>query len=280
MSFIPAQFVLGQISNAGFEVWNASAYPDPADWDNLNQKTYTTGVNTCLQGSPGSPGSFYLLLMTQNVPGKGIVPGKAVSGKIDTTTYLPVSGFAFTSRPAQLNYNMQYMPYSSTDPSSVGVWLTKWDTLTGTRDTIASGYTKYAAMAHSWFASYTMLNYYSGNNPDTACIVISSSDSIPMAGSYIYIDNLQFSGSVIGVIETSKTNAHFEIYPNPSTENIILTGDVADGEYLVYDALGHLVLSGSIPAEQKINTSILENGCYYIHVKKDSFTQTKKFIKQ
>ena len=65
--------------------------------------------------------------MTKNVPGKGIVPGVAVCGVIDTLTYKAKSGFPFTTRPQELTYYMQYMPYDPSDSSRVKVLLTKWN---------------------------------------------------------------------------------------------------------------------------------------------------------
>ncbi len=259
-----------QIPNNSFETWTTiSGYQTPVGWDNLNQITYLQGVFTCAKLSPGNPGNYYLSVISRSVTGKGIVPGRIVSGKIDTVTYKPISGYPFTLRPQSLSYNIQYMPYDPSDSSSVKVLLTKWNGVYGKRDTVAIGASYYNAMAHTWFVGSTYLNYKNGDAPDSACIVISSSGNNPKNGSYIYIDNLQFNGSVIGINELNLLSENIMIFPNPAKETLnIKVTEINSSQPLeirVYSVSGKIIYESSLILPlTSINTLNWAKGLYTI----------------
>lgn len=273
--------VVGQIPNNSFETWNSiSGYSTPANWDNLNQITFSSGIYTCLKGTPGNPGSSYLILISKSIPGRGVAPGIAVSGKLDTSTYKPLCGYPFTNRPQSLNYNIQYMPYDPSDSSSVKVLLTKWDTITSSRDTIAYGASYYNAMAHSWFLGSTYLNYISGDAPDSALIVLSSSSSNPQNGSYIYLDNLQFNGNVIGIEEQSINQSDVVIYPNPSFESFVaeIKTNVDKAEINISDVFGKQIFQTTFSNAIKINTMGWTRGTYFVKINRGNKSSINKKI--
>lgn len=216
-----SQFVLAQIPNNSFEFWTTNnGIENPNGWDNLNQITYKSGIYTCVKSSPGFSGDSYMVLESKMVPGRGVVPGIAVSGKIDTVTFQPISGFPYTDRAKILSYFMQYMPLDPFDSISVKVLLSRWNSTLLKRDTVAYGASYYNLMVHTWLNSQTYLNYFDGGNPDSAIIVIASSSQQPKEGSFIFIDNIQFIGNVIGIPETKPDKITIQIFPNPSKSNI------------------------------------------------------------
>lgn len=277
--------VLGkaQIPNNGFENWtNTNGYQTPDNWDNLNQITYNSGAYTCIKGAPGYSGASYLFLSSKAIVGKGVVPGVAVCGTIDTVTYKPKSGFPFSTRPQFLSCYIQYMPYDPSDSSSIKVLLTKWNQVLLKRDTIAFGASYFNAMAHNWFNNGTFLDYVSGDNPDSAIIVISSSGRVPKNGSYIYVDDLQFNGSVIGIDEISLNENNITIFPNPSntivTVNIDTKTDITY-KLLVYDFIGKLVYEEILLNNiHTINTANWNKGVYNIQIKNKNNSLNKKLI--
>lgn len=280
LSLLNVTVVSSQIPNNDFALWtNFSSYSTPDGWGNLNEYTNSGGVYTCMEATPGVSSTNYLILVTQNVPGKGVIAGKAISGEIDTTTFKPKNGFPFSSRPAQLNYIIQYMPWDFSDPSNIYVCLTRWDSLNNERDTIATGYSDFLGMAHSWFPGYTTLNYLDGNNPDTACIVISSSSVNPIAGGYLYIDDLNFSGNVIGVNEIQK-QIDCSIYPNPANDYIninVPNQNISELNNLeVYNSSGKLVHSTSFSANYSLNVGAWNSGIYLFRIKHGDFVSFKK----
>lgn len=119
---------LAQIPNNGFETWvNMGNYSIPTQWTTMNSFTDFDDVYTCLQGSPGFPGTSYIMLTTQAVTGLGIVPGLAVTGTIDSINYAIQGGFPYSQRPQYLLGNWQYMPFSGTDFGYISIILTKWN---------------------------------------------------------------------------------------------------------------------------------------------------------
>lgn len=272
-----------QIPNTGFEAWtNTGAYETPDNWDNLNQMTNNSGIYTCIKGTPGYSGTSYLFLSSKAIAGKGIVPGIAVCGKVDTVTYKPKSGFPFSNRPQYLSSYVQYMPADPADSSSVKVLLTKWNQTLLQRDTIAFGASYFNAMAHSWFNNGTYLNYMNGENPDSAIIVISSSSSVPKNGSYIYVDNLQFIGNVVGISEYSLNSNSISISPNPTNDfvNIGFNSEPDKSSTLmIFDFNGKLVYQTiSFNKSNSINTSQWRKGIYIIQINSNNQSINKKLI--
>lgn len=279
--------VFSQIPNNGFETWTGvGGYQSPTDWDNLNDITNTTGIYTCMQGTPGYLGASYLYLMSKNIPGKGVVPGIAVCGELDTLTYKAKSGFPFSSRPQDLTYYMQYMPYDPTDSSSVKVVLSKWNMPLSKRDTIAYGETYFNGMAHSWIYRSTSLSYYSGNNPDSAMIIISSSDNTPLEYSYIYVDNLQFIGSVAAIEEKDPNFKNFNVFPNPTNGSFFIEYELLYEEKVsvtITDVLGRTLITSYAEANTGLNINEmnveLANGVYTILLRTGKAVSIKKIVK-
>lgn len=272
-----------QIPNNNFEIWaTTNGYETPGNWNNLNQITYNSGIYTCLKGSPGYSGASYLFLISKTIPGKGVVPGVAVCGEIDTITYKPKSGFPFSNRPQNLSYFMQFMPYDQSDSSSIKILLTKWNQTQFKRDTIAFGASYFNSMAHDWFYNDTYLDYSSGNNPDSATIVISSSSSTPKDGSYIYIDYLQFNGNVIGIDENHPNSDSISIFPNPSSETITVNINSKEEfpiELIIYDPNGKLTSKTSLSNQSTIlNISTWKKGIYMLKLRSKKNILNKKLI--
>lgn len=274
---------MAQIPNNSFESWsNTGSYQTPAGWENLNQITYSGGVYTCIKGTPGYSGASYLYLSSKTIVGKGVVPGIAVCGTIDTVTYKPKSGFPFSNRPQYLSSYLQYMPSDPIDSSNIKVVLTKWNTSLLKRDTVAFGSSFFNGMAHSWFNNGTFLNYISGENPDSAIIVISSSSTVPKNGSYIYVDNLQFIGNVVGISENNSKESNISVFPNPSNGDINIDlyfePDRASG-LLIYDLNGKLIHEvKQLSKSNLINVSQWSKGIYNLSITNNNKILTKKLI--
>ncbi len=158
--------------------------------------------------------------------------------------------------------------------------LTRWDTTTLLRDTIAYGASYYNAMAHSWFVGSTYLNYQSGDAPDSALIVLSSSSSSPKEWSYIYLDNLQFSGSVIGINEQSINQEDVLIYPNPTIESFTmeLKNNVDAAEICVYDIMGKQIFCTSFSNSITVNTMTWARGTYFVKISRNNKSSINKKI--
>ncbi len=276
-----------QIPNAGFETWTSSgSYDMPTGWDNINTLTSLASVYTCTKGTPGAPGASYLKLVSKTMPLAGAVPGVAVSGLINTTTFSPKSGFACTARPQSLTGNWQYMAYGA-DQGRIVVLLSRWNTVANKRDTVS--YTNYLlpGMVMSWAPFSIPLTYQMNKYPDTAIIVLSSSGTTPVANSYLYVDSLGFYGSVsTGISLLNNELASVKLYPNPTSNTTTLLYNSAMANMInisIADINGRTYLDKKIAINKgenniPLNTSGFPAGLYLVRVDDGEDTQTEKLI--
>lgn len=282
--------IFAQIPNAGFETWtNTSGYDMPTGWDNLNPITTATSTYTCIKGTPGNPGSSYLQLISKTVSGLGVVPGIAVSGVMDMTTFQPKSGFASTARPLSLTGNWQYMAFGS-DQGHIIVFLSKWNTTTNKRDTVS--FTNYAlpGMVMSWGSFTIPLTYQSGAVPDSAIILLSASGTTPVNNSYLYLDNLAFTGHVpgTGVAAIAGSVNDISIYPNPASGITTIKYYSQSSKEVVInvnDISGRMIVSFKSNVESgenkiPLNLSAFAKGIYFVRLTDNQTTQEKKVIIQ
>jgi len=281
-----ANALFAQIPNSGFENWtNPNGYNIPDSWGNLNPVTNSASIYTCLKGTPGSPGTAYLKLISKTVTGMGVQPGISVSGVLNTTTFQAVSGFAYSDRPVSLKGKWQFMANGS-DQGCISVYLTKWDAGLTMRDTIGEVTYLLLGMVMSWQNFTIPLSYNNNEIPDSAVIIFSASGSVPVDGSYLYIDNLSFFGSTVGMEEQSD-QAGLMIFPNPVIQNKLIV-DLKNREITV-DHLDILDLHGKLISRKEIknqafpvtiNVSTLHAGSYLLRISSPSGTFGSKFIKQ
>lgn len=84
-----------------------------------------------------------------------------------------------------------------------------------------------------------------------------------------------FEQTHLAVDETITENG-FEVYPNPSHENIFVQSDKIEEKYRILNLLGESILTGIISSEnQQINISSLSEGIYFITIG----NATMKFMK-
>ncbi len=283
-----------QIPNPSFEAWDTFAtYKSPKGWDNLDSATNLAGVYTCERDSPGFSGNYYLKLTSKSVPLVGVAPGVAVSGKIDFTSYTAKSGYPFTSRPHSLTGEYQFMQYGST-PGFISIFLSKWNSTTSNRDTVAYGVRQLLGMEMAWKAFSIDLKYYSGVNPDSAIIILSASGKTPAVNDFLYVDTLVFTGSVpIGTITLNSASVNespssITVYPNPAngyTNISYFSNSGSDIKICISDLNGRMVKSINTKTspgnnEYRVNTSGFAPGVYFIKLVDEKGTEEKKLIIQ
>lgn len=292
-SFSVAIFICGvataQISNASFETWTATGgYDIPTGWDQLNSITSSTSTYTCAKGTPGTVGSSYMKLTSKTLTGMGIMPGISVNGILDMTTYMAKSGAPSTARPISLIGSWQYMGFSG-DVGYVAVLLSKWNTTTNMRDTVAFANRLLSGMVMSWATFSIPLTYHSTMIPDSAMIVLSASGSTPAINSYLYVDNLSFTGTVpTGVSSIADIATSVSVFPNPTSGNTIVSYNctsATDIEMNVSDVSGRSILTSknkAVAGENAfpINASEFPKGIYFIKIVDRENTIVQKLIIQ
>ncbi len=277
-----------QIPNNGFENWTTSgSYSNPDGWGDINSRTASKSVYTCTKGTPGSSGAAYLKLVSKTVSGMGVMPGIATSGVLDMTTFQPKSGFAFAQRPLKLTGSWQYMA-SGSDAGYVAVYLTKWNSTKKTRDIISETKKTLSGMAMSWASFSITLTYSSWEMPDSAIIVLSASGTKPVASSYLYVDNLSFSGTATGVNAIENYATTISVYPNPATDQITIElspKNSATVQLQLIDITGKLIAAvdaGVIQGnyQHTMNTTGIAKGIYFLKVIAGDDVEVKKVVIQ
>lgn len=284
--FISVSVFAQTIPNGGFENWSTvSSYQNPNNWDNLNAMTSGMSTYTCVKGTPGNPGSSYLKLVSKNVSMMGVMPGVAVCGVLSTATYQAASGFPFTSRPQSFTGNWQYMA-SGNDAGFVAVYLTKWNAAMSMRDTVAMLTQSLSGMQMSWTSFSLNFMYMTGETPDSAMITLSSSGLVPVAGSYLYVDNLAFSGNVAGIKSNESLITTTNVFPNPAKDNLTIEVGLQKKSALTFqlvDLTGKMVKEVNVDEIQGkyssvINTINMTKGIYFLKVIANNAVETKKVI--
>lgn len=284
--------LLAQIPNAGFENWSTvGSYMNPDNWSTLNNTTATYSLFTATKATPGNPGTAYLKLTSKTINGS-VVNGIAVSGKLDTITLKPKSGFPYTQRSSTFAGKWQHMIYGASQ-GNVSVLLSRWNTALGRRDTVASAAVTLAGMAMSWSNFGMSLNYVDSlHYPDSCLIVLQASGTAPTNNDYLWIDGLALSGTVaivsstvntVGLEKNNLSDADFVIYPNPSENTLHISSPnkiILKAE--VYNLLGQRLLIKNDLAESKteLDISELQSSSYLLKLSHGEGTQTFNFIKK
>lgn len=268
------------IPNTSFDNWtNMGSYNNPDGWSTYNDLTTAAGVYTCVKGTPGMVGSAYLKLTSKNVIGLGVVPGVAISGVTNMQTLEPVSGFAMSDRPAAFEGMWQYMAFGA-DQGFVAIALTQWNAVASSRDTVGYAYYALPGMEMSWVNFSIPINYINGNVPDSCFIVLSASKAngaTASANSYLYVEEIFFSGNVTGTTKNELEN--ISIYPNPATDLISIQLDgKTEGDLLVTNSIGQTIFSQKITLGQsilKIETGKWVKGLYHFTLKNEKHSVVK-----
>jgi Secretion system C-terminal sorting domain len=210
-----------QIPNNGFENWTTNGtIQTPDNWSTLNNYTSTVSVYTAEMGTPGSPGNSYLKLTSKTV-GATVVNGIAVCGTLNTTTFQPEAGFAYDQMPVNFTGKWQHMIYGSSQGSVTAI-LTRWDSGSNSRVTVATANQTLSGMAMSWANFSIPFVYTDSNAPDSCMIVLKASGASPTDQDYLWVDNLGFSGNLLGIQEWVALN-EFSCFPNPAKNQFAVT---------------------------------------------------------
>jgi hypothetical protein len=289
-AIVMSSSLLAQVPNGGFETWTTvSGYDVPTGWDQLNAMTSSMSTYTCMKGTPGTAGASYLKLVSKTVTGMGVMPGISCSGMLDQsimTNIVPKYGVPSTVRPVSLTGSWQYMAYGA-DQGHISVLLSKWNIAMNKRDTVS--YTNYMlpGMAMSWATFTIPLTYMTAGTPDSAIILLSASGTTPVNNSYLYVDNLAFTGAVpTGVLSIANSTSSMSVFPNPASGSATISYNGASDKeitVLVIDMSGRTTLTmiQSVKSGENkfpINITGFAKGVYTIKVVDGLNTQIQKII--
>lgn len=197
-----------QLPNPSFENWDILTDSSPHDdmatsWNTVNSSldAFTAGAlsPTCYQSMDAHSGSFsiYLKSVSPPIPSFPVVNGIATSGSINTSTYAVEGGLSFTQRPDSLTGWFKCNPQTG-DLSTIELVLKD-----GSNDTI--GWARFESpgtAVSSWTRFSVPVDYWSGGIPVFAICLLSASDGFnAVAGSELWIDDLELIFNAIGIDE-------------------------------------------------------------------------------
>lgn len=205
--------------NSGFGNMN------PAGWASAT----AVAAGTCVQDSMHHSGTFSAKITTKNsglsTLSGGLVPdvsGIMLTGIINpfNTNHPVITGYPFTSREDSLGFYAKYSPVG-TDSAFVSVVMTKFNTTTNKRDTIGFGIQQIGANSN-FELKYCIINYNTALSPDTAIIVVSSSQLVgAQVGSMLWVDDFAWGLNTVG-IQKQANNATISLYPMPANNEFAI----------------------------------------------------------
>ena len=278
---LTAGCTIAQVPNGGFESWtDMGPYDDPTNWVTLNYVTTGFGVLTCEQGTPGAPGNYFVKLTTKDIPGLGVYNGSIISGG---SLFAP-TGFPISFRPEALTGNWQHLELGA-DSSRILVFFSKWDAGAQTTDYLGAGNVDITGSQTSWQGFSIPIywdDYWDDTTiPDTATIFMYSSAYLyPEVGSYLYVDDLAFSGNV-GVEELNNAGPVINVYPSPANDVLHVDAHDAMSEVSIRTMSGTIVRDQAPWMDQvTMDLTGLDAGAYVVQVRlADGTTLHRRFLK-
>lgn len=273
------------IVNRGLEHWTDHGnYEEPEHWKTANESLSSIPGNTeftVVKSSNPHTGNYAARLENLHYSTIGqAVPGVMTNGNFELSpTFQPIftGGQPFSSRPDQITGYYRYLPIGSDTCAVLGV-LTRYDSVSMTRDTVAFG---------AFFGSDTVdtyekfeldLNYQSSLDPDTLRVVITSSIKMnPPSNTILLIDDLAVETSTGTLSLLGDEPVH--VYPTVAITRLFVEG--ADRAFIsIYDLAGKKVLNRQQIDGQGIPLKSLDQGLfvYRILTSDGRVLKTGKFV--
>jgi hypothetical protein len=280
LGFATFSFAQTSVQNLDFESWTLSSsgrFEDPSPSTTWATPNYAMdlifgNLSTSIvqKSSDAHSGSFSALMKSRNIVGN-FVGATLFTGKLDASTPfspVPLLGIPFTGRPVAISGWRKYSPVGG-DSSSMYARLTKWNSNTNTRETIAFKEIRDYGSIGTWTKFDLLLDYSSNSTPDSIIIVFSASAGAEQnngeVGSSLWIDdvNIEYPTGV----EHRDKGGTLVLTPNPCFGSIIISNCTEHTQFCIFNACGQSMLQGSLPAvKAAISTLSLVPGNYYLRV--------------
>ncbi len=275
--FLVGHLGYAQIVNSSFETWvQQLGYEDPEGWGTANNLVALAGTSTTLKEPDPSDGTYAALLQSKFVQLAGaVVPGILTTGDISfdfaTGEVGFLNGVAYSDRPEKMTFDYKFYPAGIqpvSDTAGVFVVFTKYNTTTGSRDTVGFGEMMFTDTVDTYQQAEVDISYSSQDNPDSLLIVFSSSTSVSggaQDGTLFFVDNVGFDFPTSVEVPKQKQP---KLYPNPAKGQVTYQNDKPHTVQLVFfDLLGRETLRQIVrPGTQQLDISTLQKGVYLYQV--------------
>ncbi len=282
-NFISGNAVFSNQYDTNYYTWGGFAYSSKTD-------TITTGwsnMYSSISGSGNISATYAVAYVSAYTGATSIKLTNSSSGKLVSGFYINNNTYAYYSMKNGDTYAKKFGGTSGND--SDWFMLTVQGYLNGSlTDTVNFFLADYRFADNSKdyiIKDWTMVNLMKLGNVDSLAFVLSSSDNGAYGmntPSYFCMDDLQCLDGV-NVEPTFKNQNNINVYPNPSTNNITISG-IEDVESIrIFDTKGSLVYSENIESnltKLKLDISNYTNGLYFIQIISNNNLQQIRFIKQ
>lgn len=209
-----------------------------------------------------------------------------IPGQIDIMTLPPMS---FTGTSAYLTFDVAYAQYSSSNTDKLQVevstncgsaWTSKYSKAGATLKTSPPvGSAEFVPTASQWRHETVNLSTYAGQT-NVLVRLIGTSDY----GNNLYVDNINFVNSVVGIEENEMLN-NLNVYPNPISNFAKIDFNLVEGDEVsieLVNNLGQILLVenlGKLNAgyqNYSLNASLLKDGFYILNIKVGANVISKK----
>jgi hypothetical protein len=207
---------------------NLNSYMANRDTSSTLQMSMQLGTSSPLFGSVPSIAPYVVLVTDSIKRPNGMRPGRIVNGLIDTLGN-PKAGQPYTLRTKKLVGLYKYQGNGS-DQGFASVALTKWNTGTAKRDTIAYVLNNFAPSAAWKYFSFNLAYTSNTSKPDSAIVVLSASSTNNAAwakGSMLQLDHVMLTDGEDGFFVTTTSGDTADYADIANTQNIM---DYADCE--------------------------------------------------
>lgn len=270
-----------------------SAYPasDPQGWISTNVLTsaFASASNptSVTQSTNNCSGGFSMLVETKKFTLgalAGLVPdtcGFAFTGTVAITFSggQLVDGFAYNQRPTEITYCYQAEP-AANDTAGISAVLWKWNG--SSRTYIGAAKNLYSTTNNTMANGTLTIAYSSTLTPDSMAIYVASSYKFPsngtsirkgaQLGSKMYVDNIQFPASTVGLSASAKNEIGLNVYPIPATSNVYFEASNNDANRIeIIDLTGKQINSVGFNNNRiKLDVADYHSGIYFYSVKNSS----------
>ncbi len=155
------------------------------------------------------------------------------------------------------------------------MWMLRNDG-TDVPDTVATALYESYEPQNNYTELILDIEYRNEYEPEILNIMaVSSNPDDPIAESVLYIDKIELDYNT-GIID--ETFSDFQVYPNPTSDFIMLNDRFINCNYYISDLNGNKLIQNQY--NQLINISNLIEGTYIISVEYYDIIHSQKFIKQ
>ena len=266
--------------NPGYMSWSGFAISNTTD---VTTPGFMNGFSAITGGGVNSSPTYAISFVFGE--SKALLTGDA-SGESVSGMYVTNGTYAFLSMQDGDPFAKKFGGVTGDDPDYFLLTIKKYYNGELSQDSVDFYLADYRFEDNSMdyiVDEWTYVDLSSLGPVDSLSFTLSSTD-VGIYGmntpAYFCIDNLTTSDGTTSIYEKGNQLV-FDLFPNPTSDYLILRTEIIQGNYRIIDLLGRAVKSGSVSsANERIDLSNLDKGTYVIEVIGEKSTGSRLFVKE